>query len=196
MGLTIAASMAMAQTPDYANIGRRPSQEDMQAWDIAIGTEGKELPPGKGTAKEGEAVYARKCAVCHGADLNGAHIPGSPVGSPKRPLIGGMDKIRTPEPVRTVGAFWPFATTVWDYIYRAMPFGQEGSLTPAEVYSVTAFILYKNGIIQENDVLDAKSLPKVKMPNRDGFLPARFEDIADLQKRGCRLGQCPESNSK
>jgi cytochrome c len=93
--------------------------------------------------------------------------------------------------VRTIGSYWPFATTVWDYINRAMPRGNEGTLKADEIYSLTAFILFRNGIVQETAVMDAKILPKVKMPNRDGFLPPRLEDIADLQKRGCAAGHCP-----
>jgi hypothetical protein len=91
----------------------------------------------------------------------------------------------------TIGSYWPFATTIWDYIHRAMPQNQEGTLRADEVYALTAFLLYRNGIIQESDVMDAKSLPKVQMPNRNGFIPPRLEDISDIQKRACRLGHCP-----
>lgn len=91
----------------------------------------------------------------------------------------------------TVGNYFPFATTVWDYIRRAMPRFQEGSLSPAEVYSLTAYLLYRNNIIKETDVMDASSLPKVQMPNRYGFVPPNLGDIHDYKKRGCRLGNCP-----
>ena len=170
---------ARAQAPTF-NLGRAPSAEEIRAWDIAIGPVGKELPPGSGTAKQGAEIYARKCVACHGQNLEGTRQ-----GSR---LAGGKGTLTSPNPVRTIGSFWPFATTVWDFINRAMPRGQEESLTPDEVYSLTAFILCRNDLLQETDILDAKSLPKIQMPNRDGFIPPRFEDI--LQGR-CRVGTCP-----
>jgi S-disulfanyl-L-cysteine oxidoreductase SoxD len=184
----LACLAALAQTPDYSNLGRTPSQEEIRAWDIAVGLEGKELPPGSGTAQQGAEVYAKKCQSCHGQNLDGEVYQGGKVP----PLVGGKGTLTSSSPVKTVGSYWPFATTVWDFINRAMPRWQERTLTPDEVYAVTAFILYKNDIIKENDVLDAKTLPKVQMPNRDGFLPRRLEDIHDFKKRGCRLGHCPD----
>jgi mono/diheme cytochrome c family protein len=182
--VALAASIAApAQTPSYSNVGRAPSKDEVRAWDIAIGPEGKELPAGSGTATEGVKIYAQKCATCHG--LSGE---GSPLG-PR--LLGGQGTLRTLAPVRTIGSYWPFATTIWDYINRAMPRNQEGSLSADEVYALTAFLLYRNDIIRDSDVIDANSLPKVQMPNRNGFVPARLEDIHDLRKRGCRLGYCP-----
>jgi S-disulfanyl-L-cysteine oxidoreductase SoxD len=192
---TVGCTAALAQAPDYSNVGKSPSQDEIRAWDIAIGVEGKELPPGSGSAKDGAPIFARKCSPCHGADLKGGHVPGSLAGAPTLPLVGGKGTNNTEVPVKTVGSYWPFATTVWDYINRAMPRGSEGTLSPSEVYAVTALILFKNDIIKETDVLDAKTLPKVVMPNRNGFLPARFQDIPDLRKRGCRLGQCTEATA-
>lgn len=177
------SAVALAQTPDYHNVGRTPSQQEIRAWDIAIGPDGKELPPGSGTATDGAKIFANRCAACHGANLEG-----SPLG-PR--LAGGEGTFNTLYPVRTIGSYWPFATTLWDYINRAMPRNQEGSLSADEVYALTAFLLYRNKIIQEGDVIDARSLPKVRMPNRNGFVPARLDDIHDLRKRGCRLGYCP-----
>jgi S-disulfanyl-L-cysteine oxidoreductase SoxD len=160
---------ALAQTPTY-NLGSKPSEEEIRAWDIAIGPAGKELPPGSGTAKEGAKVYAQKCAACHGP--TGAEGERPPKGRRQAPpLTGGNGTLNTPRPVRTIGSFWPFATTIWDYIYRTMPWNQEESLSANEVYALTAFLLYRNGIIQESDVIDAKSLPKIQMPNRNGFVP-------------------------
>jgi S-disulfanyl-L-cysteine oxidoreductase SoxD len=190
--LHIACITALAQAPDYSNIGRTPSPAQIKAEDIAVGVEGKELPPGSGSAKEGAQIFARKCSPCHGADLKGGYVPGQAPGAPKVALVGGKETIGSANPVRTVGSYWPFATTVWDYVNRAMPRFSEGTLKPDEVYAVVAFILYKNDIIKETDVLDAKSLPKVQMPNRNNFLPARFEEIPDLKKRGCKVGQCPD----
>ena len=191
LALNLAGVAALAQMPDYSGVGKTPSQEEIRPWDIAIGIEGKELPPGSGTAKDGAPIYAAKCAVCHGQNLEGVQMPGMPAEVPKVSLVGGAGAPSTAPPRRTIGTFWPFATTVWDYINRAMPRFQGGSLKPNEVYALTALILYKNGIIKENDVMDANTLPKVQMPNRNGFVPARLEDIHDFKKRGCRLGQCP-----
>jgi cytochrome c len=168
---------AAAQTSSFANVGRTASEEEIRVWDISIGPEGKELPPGSGTPKQGAAVYEQKCAACHGPNGEGGN-PNHNAGNPARTaraLVGGKGTIGTQRPVRTVGSFWPFATTLWDYINRAMPMFAENSLTADEVYSVTAFLLYKNEIIRENDIIDAKTLPKVEMPNRNGFVPARPE---------------------
>ena len=105
--------------------------------------------------------------------------------------MGGKGTLASDHPVKTIGSYWPFATSVWDYINRAMPRDQEGTLTPDEVYAVTAFLLFRNDIIRENAVMDSKSLPKVQMPNRNGFIPAAVNEIHDIKKRGCRLGVCP-----
>jgi mono/diheme cytochrome c family protein len=182
----LTATAALAQTPSYSNIGRAATKEEIQAWDISVGPDGKGLPPGQGTAKEGAPIFAVKCAVCHGPNGEGAKIGPRIVGG-----IADTETLTTLKPVRTVGGYWPYATTVWDFINRAMPRGQSGTLTPTEVYALTAFILAKSNIIKEDDVLDAKTLPKVQMPNRNGFVPARFEDIPDEKKRGCKQGVCP-----
>ena len=155
---------AVAQTTPTTNLGRPATAEEIQAWDISVGPPGKELPPGKGTPKEGAALFARKCAACHGPTGE---------GGAEKALVGGKGTLADLSPKRTVGSYWPYATTVWDYINRAMPRMQEGTLTPNEVYSLTAYLLWRNKIIGENDVMDAQSVPKVRMPNRDGFLPAK-----------------------
>lgn len=174
---------AAAQTPDYKNVGRTPTPQEIQAMDIAIGTDGKELPPGSGIAKKGAVLFAQKCAACHGENQEGsAQAPA---------LVGGKGTLTSLHPKLTAGSYWPFATTIFDYIRRAMPRYQEGSLTIDEVYSLTAFILYRNEIIKEDDVMDAKTLPKIKMPNRDGFIPQNLDEIHDWKKRGCKLGHCP-----
>jgi S-disulfanyl-L-cysteine oxidoreductase SoxD len=178
-----ACAAAFAQAPSYSNLGRAPSKEEVQAWNQSIGPQGKELPPGSGTAKQGEEIFATKCAVCHGPAGEGSQL------APR--LVGGRGALNIPTPSRTLANYWPFATTIWDYINRAMPPKQEGSLSASDVYALTAFILYRNEIVPEGQVLDAASLPKVKMPNRDGFVPQRLEDIHDQQARGCRAGHCP-----
>jgi mono/diheme cytochrome c family protein len=177
----VCSTASWAQAP-YKNIGRAATPEEIKTADISIGISGKELPPGSGIAADGAKIYAAKCAVCHGADGHGG------IGSP---LVGGKGTLASQHPVRTIGSYWPFATTVYDYINRAMPKGNGGSLSPNEVYALTAFLLYKNDIIKETDVVDAKSLPKVQMPNRNGFIPGRVEDIPDIEKRGCQIGNCP-----
>jgi S-disulfanyl-L-cysteine oxidoreductase SoxD len=184
--ILLATSAALAQTPDYKNVGGTPTKEEIQAWDISIGPDGKGLPPGQGTSKEGAAIFVAKCAVCHGPNGEGGKI-GPRLISTKADL----ESLATIKPARTIGAYWPYATTIWDYIRRAMPRNQGGTLKPDEVYALTAFILAKSGIIQESDVMNAQSLVKVQMPNRNGFIPARFSDIPDEKKRGCSEGVCP-----
>jgi S-disulfanyl-L-cysteine oxidoreductase SoxD len=179
----VACVAALAQTPDYKNVGRAPTPDEIRAWDTSIGPSGKGLPPGSGTAKDGAELFAAKCAVCHGESGEGSLM------APR--LIGGQDTLKSPQPVLTVGSYWAFATTVYDFISKAMPRGQEGSLKPNQVYALTAFLLYKNEIIKDTDVLDAKTLPAIKMPNRDGFIPIELNEIHDIKKRGCRLGHCP-----
>src|SRR5438309_8826032 len=178
-----ACSAAFAQAPGYSNLGRAPSREEIQAWNQSSGPQGKELPPGSGTAKQGEEIFASKCAACHGPAGEGSQM------APR--LVGGRGALNTPTPSRTLANYWPFATTIWDYVNRAMPPKQQGSLSASDVYALTAFILYKNEIITEGQVIDAKSLPKVKMPNRDGFVPGRLEDIHNLKARRCDAGHCP-----
>jgi cytochrome c len=182
--VAVAASItAIAQTPDYKNVGRAPTAQEVQAMDIAIGTDGKELPPGSGNAKTGARLFAEKCAACHGESQEGsAQAPA---------LVGGKGTLTSMHPKMTAGSYWPFATTIFDYIRRAMPRFQEGTLKVEEVYSLTAFILYRNDIIKEDDVIDATTLPKIKMPNRDGFVPQNLNEIHDWKKRGCKLGHCP-----
>jgi hypothetical protein len=158
---------ALAQSPTY-HLGRTPTQEEIKAWDIAIGPEGKELPPGSGTAADGAKIYAEKCVFCHGPTATeGKFLHGV--------LAGGEGSLTTLEPVKTIGSYWPYATTIFDFINRAMPFDKPGSLAPGEVYALTAFLLYKNDVIKMDAVMDANSLPQVRMPNRDGFFPAKPE---------------------
>lgn len=143
------------------NLGRAPSAEQLRAWDISIDPSGAGLPAGSGTAREGEAVYAAKCQICHGP--KGA-------GKPADRLAGGAGTLATANAVRTVGSYWPHATTLFDYVRRAMPTFAPLSLSDMEVYAVTAYVLHLNGIVGEDAVMDANSLPQVRMPNRDGFV--------------------------
>jgi S-disulfanyl-L-cysteine oxidoreductase SoxD len=172
--LVLAASAAAsAQAPDY-NLGKTPTDEEIRAWDISVAPDGKGLPPGRGTAVEGAKLYVRKgCIVCHGADGTGGLAPH--LAESKEASAPGAHS------EKTIVSFSPFATTLWDFIHRAMPLQRAGTLQPDEVYSLTAFLLYKNGIVLENDVLDEQSLLKVKMPNRDGFIPP---DISQYKSGG------------
>lgn len=142
-------------------LGRAATPEEVAAWDISIPPSGAGLPAGSGTAKQGEPVYTANCLACHG--VKGA-------GKPADQLVGGTGSLASPKPVRTVGSYWPYATTLFDYIRRAMPTTKPLSLTNSEVYAVTAYLLYLNGIISQDAVIDARTLPQVKMPNRDGFV--------------------------
>jgi len=154
------ASLASAQ--QSPNLGKPISPEDLASWDISIGPEGVGLPAGSGTVKQGEAVFAAKCQACHGE--KGA-------GQPNDRLVGGQGSLPGDKPpIKTVGSYWPYATTLFDYIRRAMPFNESKSLTNDEVYGVVAYLLNLNGVIPEGDTLNAQSLPKVAMPNRDGFI--------------------------
>jgi S-disulfanyl-L-cysteine oxidoreductase SoxD len=144
------------------NLGKPISQEDLAPWDISIGPDGAGLPPGSGTVKEGEAVFMAKCQACHGA--KGA-------GGPNDRLVGGRGTLAGEQPaVKTVGSYWPYATTLFDYVRRAMPLYESKSLTNNEVYAVVAYVLNLNGIIAESDTMNAETLPKVAMPNRNGFI--------------------------
>jgi mono/diheme cytochrome c family protein len=161
-----------AQSPTYG-LGRTPSAEEIRAWDIAISPTGKELPTGRGTAKEGAQLFVQKgCAVCHGATGSGGRAPNliRPKGVPTSSAPGAMAGMEMGPP-GIMALRSPFGTTIWDYISRGMPLNKEGTLSANEVYALTAFLLYKNDVIQEDEVIDAQSLPKVKMPNRDGFAP-------------------------
>jgi len=177
LAVNVACVAALAQTPTY-NLGRTPSQEEIRAWDTAVGTEGKELPAGSGTSQEGAKIYAQKCARCHGPTGAEGYVyyDPDPKARPGPPLVGGQGTLNTIHPVKTIGSFWPFATTIWHVINRSMPPNEPGSLRADEVYALTAVLLYRNGIIQESDVLDAKSLPKIQMPNRNGFVPSPWPE--------------------
>ena len=154
------STAALAETPD---LGHPATPEEIAVWDISIGPDGAGLPPGNGSPQQGEAVYAAKCLPCHGEK-------GS--GKPNDQLVGGLDTLTGEQtPVKTVGSLWPYATTLFDYVRRAMPFDAPRSLSNDEVYAVCAYILQLSGIIGEGAVMNAQTLAKVQMPNRDGFIP-------------------------
>ncbi|WP_299508456.1 cytochrome c [uncultured Roseobacter sp.] len=146
---------------DAQQLGDPISESDIAPWDISISPDGRGLPSGTGTAVEGAAIYAEKCSACHGEAAKSG-----PGGS----LAGGIGQLTRGEENRTLGSFWPYSTTIFDYVRRAMPYQNPGSLSDAEVYSVTAYLLHANGIISQHYVLEADSLPIIRMPNRDGFI--------------------------
>jgi cytochrome c len=154
---------APAQAADTPHLGEPATADEIAAWDIAIGPDGDELPPGSGTARPGADLFAENSEACHG--------PGGENGIHDR-LVGGQGTLASNAPVRTVGSYWPYATTLFDYIRRAMPYTAPQSLTDDEVYALSAYLLHRNGIIGEDDEMNAETLPAVNMPNRNGFVSA------------------------
>jgi len=157
----VAAVPLAAQSPTYS-VGRPPTPEEIRALGSAIAPDGEGLPEGSGTVAAGREVFAAQCSRCHGPNGEGNVGP---------VLVGGQGTLASPRPLKTVGSYWPYATTLWDYINRAMPFDQPGLLKPPDVYAAVAYVLNLNGIIREDQVIDASSLPKIVMPNRNGFIP-------------------------
>jgi cytochrome c len=175
--LVLIGASVLAQSPTYG-VGRTPTAEELRAWDISIAPTGDELPPGRGTPKEGEQVYRAKCGGCHGATGVGGSAPVLKSTVPKDKELWSRGRIL---PLRS-----PFAVLVWDYINRAMPLNREGTLTPDEVYALTAFLLYINEVIPEDQTMDAQSLPKVKMPIGDAYA-----SLPDWKPRTPRLKGYP-----
>ena len=145
-------------------VGNLAVEADIKQWDIAILLDGTNLPPGSGTSAQGAKIYAERCVACHAEGGKGGAAPGA------GPLVGGAPLTNGIDTLKTIGNYYAYATTVFDYIRRAMPFNMPRSLTDNEVYALTAYILSINKLIGENDVIDAKSLPQVKMPNRDNYI--------------------------
>ena len=165
--VAIAASLpAAAQVQTHYGFGTPATPQDLAKY-FAIPPDGRGLPPGSGTATKGAKLFADQCAVCHGHKLQGNPAPG--LGGDR--LIGGRGTLASNAPVKTVESYWPYATTLFDYIKRAMPFTSPGSLSDDDVYSLVAYILAEADVIPPNETMDATSLPKVAMPNRGGFEP-------------------------
>jgi len=167
LGAALAGGSALAQ--EGPGLGLAATPEQVAGWALSILPDGTGLPPGSGTAAAGAAVYTQKCMACHGAE--GA-------GGPNDQLVGGHGTIASDQPVKTIGSYWPYATTVFDYIRRAMPFTAPQSLTDDEVYALTAYLLALNGVIDEDEVMNAATLPAVEMPNAGNFFRA-YEDAGD-----------------
>lgn len=165
--LAAIAFIAPAQT---ARIGKPATDAQINAINLTVFPDGTGLPVGKGTATLGKDIFKDKCAVCHNDQGQGRE-------NQYPALVGGIGSLNTPKPVKTVGSYWPYATTVFDYVRRAMPYDHPGSLQTDQIYSAVAFILNLNGIIGPNEEMNEKTLPKVKMPNRDGFIPDARPDV-------------------
>jgi mono/diheme cytochrome c family protein len=159
---TLTTSAVCAAAEPYG-IGRPATPQEIAGWDIDVSPSGAGLPPGRGDAGQGEAIFTEKCASCHGA-----HGEGKPMDQ----LVGGFGTVNDMKPQKTVGSFWPYATTLFDYVRRAMPLNAPQSLTSDEVYAVSAYVLFLNGIVPQGTTLDQASLAKIAMPNRDGFVSA------------------------
>ena len=166
--LLIASATVSAQSPRYG-VGRPPTPEEIRSLGSAIAPDGTGLPPGSGTVAQGRTLFAAQCARCHGPTGDGDVGPR---------LVGGQGTLATPRPLKTVGSFWPYATTLWDYVNRAMPFDRPGLLEPSEVYAAVAFVLNLNGIVRDDAVMNASTLPAVRMPNRDGFIADPRPDVS------------------
>lgn len=164
--LACVSCIALSACADTPRLGKRVTNEEIAAWNTSILPDGSNLPAGSGTSAQGAKIFAQKCAACHGENGKGgtasALLPKGPITS-----INASEK--------TIGNFWPYASTLFDYIRRAMPWQQPKSLTDDEVYALTAYLLALNKVISENATLDAASLAKIEMPNRNGFI-MRFPD--------------------
>lgn len=158
---TAAAWLTSAAAQEGPKLGVAATPQEIAGWDVSVAPDGAGLPPGSGTPRAGAAVFAIKCAACHG--LQGE-------GSLNDRLVGGQGSLTTDRAVKTLGSFWPYATTIFDYVRRAMPYLQPHSLTDDEAYALTAHLLLLNGIIGPDEVIDARTLPAIEMPNRDNFV--------------------------
>jgi cytochrome c len=166
---------AQAQSP--YGIGRSGTPAEIAGWNIDIDREGDNLPPGGGSVSHGHEVFDQQCAACHGTKGEGG------VGDR---LVGGQGTLETPKPVRTVGSYWPYAPTLFDYIRRAMPQNAPESLSNDDVYAVSAYILNLNGLLPADATLDAKTLSAIKMPNRGMFVGDPRPDVKNPEcMRGC-----------
>jgi cytochrome c len=160
------ATSAQAQSP--YGIGRAATPAEIAGWNIDVDREGNNLPPGSGTVSHGHKVFDQQCAACHGAKGEGG------IGDQ---LVGGQGTLATPKPVRTVGSYWPYAPTLFDYIRRAMPQNAPQSLSNDDVYAVSAYILNLNGLLPADTTLDARTLSAIKMPNRSMFVGDTRPDV-------------------
>jgi cytochrome c len=168
LAIAVYGFAAGAQAQTTYGIGQPATAAEIAGWNIDIGRDGSNLPKGSGSVSHGRDVFAQQCASCHGDKGEG--------GLGDR-LVGGQGTIGTPKPIRTVGSYWPYAPTLFDYIRRAMPQNAPQSLSDDDVYAVSAYVLNLNGLLQADATLDAKSLAAIKMPNRDKFVGDARPDV-------------------
>ena len=196
--LALSAGLVLAQTGEGTGLGRAATDEEVKGWNIDVPVDGEDAPAGSGTAADGEPIYDRACATCHGTFGEGkGRYPA---------LMGGQGSLDTSNPEKTVGSYWPYATTLWDYIHRTMPFGNAQSLSNDQTYAITAYVLYLNDIIGYEEKLNADNIAEVEMPNRDGFVrpdprpdieigePCMSDcaDTVEIKNRATDIGVTPE----
>lgn len=174
IAIGIAAVLACASNAIAADFGRQATPDEIKAWNIDVLPDGTGLPAGKGNVARGRRVFEDNCLACHGAKGEG--------GVADR-LVGGRDSLASAHPVKTVGSFWPYATTLFDYIRRAMPYPAPQTLSDDDTYAVVAYILHLNDIVPADATLDRVTLPMIRMPNRDGFVPDKeFRSITNSRQ--------------
>jgi len=181
LSLLMISVAGASQAQSRYGIGHAATPAQIKAWEIDVAPDGKNLPAGRGTVAQGRQIYAAQCAACHGEQGQGG------LGDK---LAGGRGTLATPAPVKTVGSFWPYATTLFDYVRRAMPLNAPQSLSAEEVYAVSGYVLHLNGLLSEDAVVDAKTLTELKMPNRNGFIVS--DPRPDVHSVAC-LRECPSA---
>ena len=177
----LATGVVTAQA-DELKLGRPATAEETAAWDIDVRPDGKGLPDGQGDVTTGEQVFAERCASCHGDFAEG--VDRWPV------LAGGFQTLRSDRPVKTIGSYWPYLSTVWDYVNRAMPFGDAQSLTPDEVYAITAYLLYANDLVDDEFVLSKDNFTEVRLPNEANFIEDSRPDTPMLSDGEPCMSNC------
>jgi len=187
--LTLAAAfvalVAMPAGADKLGLGTEATPEQIAGWDIDVRPDGQGLPQGRGTVMEGEEVFAEQCAVCHGDFAEG--VDRWPV------LAGGWDTLTNEHPVKTIGSYWPYLSTVYDYIYRAMPFGNAQSLTPDQTYAIVAYLLYMNDVVTDDEFeLSHENFASIRLPNEDGFIDDDRPDTPLVSEREPCMTDCKD----
>lgn len=183
--LLLGAALALGAAPAFAgkfNLGRVAKSEEVRAWDIDVRPDGKGLPEGKGTVAEGDKIFQEQCAVCHGDFAEG--LDRGP------PLAGGQGTLKSERPEKTIGSYWPYLSTVYDYVHRAMPFGNAQSLTPDQTYAIVAYLLYMNDVVGDEFELSNENFTDVRLPNEENFIDDPRPDMPEMPKGGPCMKNC------